>query len=273
MAAAHSQSDNFDFEGEMKSLANQAQAKTSSNGPSRSDRHDMLLAVGQLIRPLALELEALKRTNADQSTMLTALGKIINHPPANPNSAALETISQQMQRLNSVESANSKLFDALHAELKGYKDNFLFDALQKPFIRDLVSLFDDLSSMHEQITRRLAEPGRDRSPDSEFLRTIAGNAENQVHHMIEVFLRMDVTLARTAPGAPIDKKAHRIMSFEPAPSEDEDGVVARSLRPGFFWRERPIRAEEVVARRWKAPATPAASPAYAETVLIPPDAA
>ncbi len=102
-------------------------------------------------------MEGLKRTNAEQSAMLAALGKIINHPPAPPQSAALETISQQMQRLNSVESANAKLFDALHAELKGYKDNFLFDALQKPFIRDLVSLFDDLSAMHEQIVKRLAD--------------------------------------------------------------------------------------------------------------------
>ena len=160
-----------------------------------------------------------------------------------------------MQRLNSVESANSKLFDALHAELKGYKDNFLFDALQKPFIRDLVSLFDDLSAMHDQIVKRLADSDG-RNADKEFLRTLAGNAENQVHHMIEVFLRMDVILSKTAAGAPVDKKAHRIVSFEPATSEDEDGLVARSMRPGFFWRERPIRAEEIVARRWKAPARP-----------------
>lgn len=274
MPDARAQPDDFDFEGEMKSLAHQAQAKPSSNGPSRADRHETLLAVGQLIRPLALELEALKRTNAEQSAMLNALGKMLHHPPASPHSAALESISQQMQRLNSVESANSKLFDALHAELKGYKDNFLFDALQKPFVRDLVSLFDDLSAMHDQIIKRLAEPDG-RGADQEFLRTLAGNAENQVHHMIEVFLRMDVILSKTAAGAPVDKKAHRIVSFDPAASEDEDGLVARSMRPGFFWRERVIRPEEIVARRWKAPATPApaAGPAYAETVLIPPEAA
>ena len=274
MPDARAQPDDFDFEGEMKSLASQAQAKPSSNGSSRADRHEMLLAVGQLIRPLALELESLKRSNTEQSTMLVALGKIINHPPASPQSAALETISQQMQRLNSVESANSKLFDALHAELKGYKDNFLFDALQKPFIRDLVSLFDDLSAMHDQIVKRLTESGKGNA-DADFLRTLAGNAENQVHHMIEVFLRMDVILSKTAVGAPVDKKTHRVVSFEPAASQDEDGVVARSMRPGFFWRDRPIRAEEIVARRWKAPVEPApgTDPAHAETVLISPKAA
>ena len=153
MPDARPQPDDFDFDGEMKSLAHQAQAKSSSNGSSRADRSETLLAIGQLIRPIAMELETLKRTNSEQTTMLVALGKIINTQPA---ASTMETISQQMQRLNSVESANSKLFDAMHAELKSYKDNFLFDTLQKPFIRDLVSLFDDLSSMHEQIAKRLA---------------------------------------------------------------------------------------------------------------------
>ena len=272
MPDARPKPDDFDFEGEMKNLASQAQARTSSSGiPARSERSETLIALGQMIKPLAVELESLKRANSDQTALLNAFGKIINAQPA--AATALETISQQMQRLNSVESANSKLFDALHAELKGYKDNFLFDTLQKPFIRDLVSLFDDLSAMHEQMVRRLADSAADKdSPDRTFLKNIAGNAENQVHHMIEVFLRMDVTLSKTAVGAPVDKKLHRIMSFEPAAHADDDGLVARSLRPGFFWRERAIRPEEIVARRWTAPAASDANPAFAETVLIPPAA-
>ncbi len=74
--------------------------------------------------------------------------------------------------------------------------------------------------MHEQTVKRLAD-----TPIADGLRggprvsqTLAGNAENQVHHMIEVFLRMDVTLSQTSPGAPVDKKLHRIVSFEPAAS-------------------------------------------------------
>ncbi len=270
-----SQPYDVDFDGEMKTLADQAQAKSSPNGPPRSDRSETLLALGQLIRPLAQEIEAVRRINTDQTTLLTALGKLLNAPPIAP---ALENISQQMGRLNSVETANSKLFDALHAELKGYKDNFLFDALQKPFIRDLVSLFDDLSSLHEQAVKRLAETADAKGGNPEdraFLETLAGNMENQVHHMTEVFLRLDVTLSKTSPNEPVDKKVHRILSFEPAASAAEDGLVVRSVKPGFFWRgDRVVRAEEIIARRWTAPAPAAdpatANPALVETVLIPP---
>ena len=46
---------------------------------------------------------------------------------------------------------NQQLFDALHQELKGYRDGFLLEVLQKPLVRDLVCLFDDLSEIRRQI--------------------------------------------------------------------------------------------------------------------------
>lgn len=281
--------DDFDFAGEMKNLSSQAEAKAS--GAVRMDRNDLLLALGQMLRPLAFELESVKRHNAEMTTALTALGKSVNAPTAAPASQAIDNISQQLQRIGSVESANQKLFDALHAELKGYKDNFLFDALQKPFIRDLVSLFDDFTAVHEQTTGRLeklrataavtektgkggdkkreaASPGAEES-ELAFLQNLAGNVENQLHHMIEVFLRMDVELSRTTTGAPIDKKTHRIVGFEPAAVAEDDGLVARSIKPGFSWRERAIRPEEIIARRWK-PAPPPDAPTPPATTLAPP---
>ncbi len=282
MADDRSPRENLDFADEMQSLAREAQARSAGGGgggSSRTDRAELLQAVGQLVRPLAQEIENIKRGNSEMSLMLTALGKAINAQQATP--LALEGISQQLQRFGSVENANQKLFDAMHGELKGYKDNFLFDALQKPFIRDLVSLFDDFSSVHDALETRLralraATPGG--SDEITFLQAQAGNVENQLHHMIEVFLRMEVELSKTPAGAPVDKRTHRTMSFEPAATEAEDGLVARSIRPGFTWRERAIRAEEIVAKRWKpapaAEATPAAeqAPAAAKSVATPPAA-
>ena len=217
----------IDFEGEMKARANQAGAKNApaANGTARIDRAELTQVIGNLIRPLAEELEALKRGPMhEHSVMLAALGKAINAQHAAPQAPdalarefkRLESIETEIRRLGSVESANSKLFDALHAELKTYKDNFLFDSLQRPYIRDLVSLFDDLSDLHAQTERRLEEHPAEDGEDAAFLRTLAGNLENQIAHMVEVFLRMDVVLSRTPVGAPLDKKTHRTVSFEPA---------------------------------------------------------
>lgn len=266
----------LNFAGEMQNLAREAQARSGgASGGNPRDRVELLQAVGQLVRPLAQEIENIKRSNSEMALMLTALGKSINTQQSTP--AALENLAQQLQRLGTVESANQKLFDAMHGELKGYKDNFLFDALQKPFIRDLVSLFDDFSAVHEQLDgrlRALQTEHPDGNDEIAFLQAQAGNVENQVHHMIEVFLRMEVELTRTPVGAPVDKRTHRTMGFEPAATEAEDGLVARSVKPGFTWRERVIRPEEIVARRWKAPAPaadgPAANPSKASP--LPPTA-
>ena len=61
-----------------------------------------------------------------------------------------------MSAIRESETVNQKLFDSLHEELISYRDNFVRDSLQKPFIRDLLVLFDDLSSAG----RAIREGGR-----------------------------------------------------------------------------------------------------------------
>jgi molecular chaperone GrpE (heat shock protein) len=257
-------SEEINFADEMQQLAHQAsQPKQNRAGDARlpvslskADKNELLVGFGEMVRPLAVDLEGIRRAGTDHNMLLTALGKTLTAHRTIPQS--LETLAQQMQRLQTVESANQKLFDALHAELKGYKDNFLFDALQKPFIRDLVQLFDDLSSLHTQTEERLTAvryAGGDIA-EQNFLFQQAGNLENQVHHLLEIFLRMEVTVAQSPQGAAIDKKLHRAVSIVAAASVGEDSTVARSVRPGFIWRERVVRPEDVVMRRWTAPIEP-----------------
>ncbi len=268
----------IDFEGEMRSLSSQVGKKTTlvgnGLGPARSDRAELTEILGQMIRPLAVELEELKKGPLhEHNVMLAALAKSLSqHVAPGPlenigkDLARLGSIEKELGRLGSVETANSKLFDALHAELKTYKDNFLFDSLQRPYIRDLVSLFDDLSELYVQTNKRAADlaarnNGQD-TDESTHLRTLAGNLENHVAHMAEVFQRMDVVISYTAAGAPLDKKTHRTVAFEPAARPEDDALVARSIKPGFVWRERVVRPEDVVVRRWTPPA--AEKPASAQ---------
>jgi molecular chaperone GrpE (heat shock protein) len=281
-----SEIEDLDFAGEMSHLAQEAQLKAPPPAP-RFDRRELMLGLGQMVRPLAIELENIKRATVDNGVLLAILGKAAKAPPAPQGpqvspaeSDALERIGQQIQRLGQVETANQKLFDALHAELKGYKDNFLFDALQRPFIRDLVAIFDDFSAVHVQISERLAsvEPAQNSGPaharnsrgkdpaaevpaaaqtEAEFLRSLAGNVDNQVHHLLELFLRLEVVLSQSPPGTALDKKMHRTVAFEQAERADDDAQVVRSLKPGFTWRERMIRPEEVVVYRWTGEPPPA----------------
>src|SRR3954447_2399479 len=49
-------------------------------------------------------------------------------------------IDEQLSSIRNTESVNQQLFDSLHSELLKYRDNFLHESLQKPFIHDLVYL-------------------------------------------------------------------------------------------------------------------------------------
>ena len=68
------------------------------------------------------------------------------------------------RRIRESETVNQRLFDSLHEELINYRDNFVRDSLQKPFIRDLLVLFDDLSTLAGQFEdggERRREPPRE----------------------------------------------------------------------------------------------------------------
>lgn len=248
----------IDFDDEMKHLSSQYETPVAAPrhpAPApKSDRTDLLLGLGEMIRPLALELDSIKRAGSDNSRLITALHKSFSEQKAVPHS--LETMAAEMQRMGKVESANQKMFDTLHGELKTYKDNFLFDALQKPFIRDLVSLFDDFTAVHLQTGERLNAVRESPAPADElaFLERIYGNLDNNLHHILEVFQRMDVSIIITPAGVPMDKKTHRAVSVAPADGPADDSLVERSVRPGFFWHERMVRPEDVIVRRWNPPA-------------------
>ncbi len=69
----------------------------------------------------------------------------------NELSLQFKRIEEQLAAIRSTESVNQRLFDSLHDELLKYRDNFVHESLQKPFIHDLVHLFDDLTSLVSQL--------------------------------------------------------------------------------------------------------------------------
>ncbi len=143
------------------------------------------------------------------------------------------------------ESSSRKLFDALHHELQAYKDDFLFDALQKPVIRDLISLLDDLEQSKEQLQQTAEQ-----LEHSEPLNIAVSNAENATHHLIEILQRLDVTRREPSEGL-FDKRLHKAVSTVPTDDASLDGTIKSSLRPGYTWRnDRTLRPEEVTIFRF-----------------------
>jgi molecular chaperone GrpE (heat shock protein) len=152
-------------------------------------------------------------------------------------------IDKQLASIRNTESVNQKLFDSLHAELLKYRDNFLHESLQKPFIHDLVYLYDHLNGLCEQLSSAAQEKGK-RSRVSQW----RDNLENAIHSLVEILHRFDVR--EIEPREHVDRAFHRVLNFEPADFPEEDGTIVMRVKRGFVWRGKLIRPEEVIAKRF-----------------------
>jgi molecular chaperone GrpE (heat shock protein) len=153
-------------------------------------------------------------------------------------------IEEQLAAIRNSESVNQRLFDSLHDELLRYRDNFVHESLQKPFIHDLVHLFDDLTSLAGQLQSSGAE-AKKRSHLGQW----RDNLENAIHSLVEILHRFDVREIESKER--VDRALHRVVSYELADYQEDDGRIVMRVKRGFVWRDKLIRPEEVIAKRYE----------------------
>lgn len=187
-----------------------------------------------------------ERLHGLENSVLNHLERIAAEMEASRAAAFAEQfkkIDEQLASIRSSESVNQQLFDSLHGELLKYRDNFLHESLQKPFIHDLVYLYDHLNGLCEQLSSAAQEKGK-RSRVSQW----RDNLENAIHSLVEILHRFDVK--EIEPRERVDRACHRVISYEPADFPEEDGTIVMRVKRGFVWREKLIRPEEVIAKRF-----------------------
>lgn len=154
-----------------------------------------------------------------------------------------QKIEEHLAAIRTSESVNQRLFDSLHEELLRYRDNFLRDSLQKPFVRDLIVLFDDLSTLAQQLGAAAAEKKRDR------LAHWRDNLDNAIHALVEILHRLEVSEVESKDF--VDLAIHKVVNFEPCEFPEENGRIIMRIKRGFIWRGNVLRPEEVIAKRFQ----------------------
>ncbi|MGI9088717.1 MAG: nucleotide exchange factor GrpE [Chthoniobacterales bacterium] len=164
--------------------------------------------------------------------------------PAENTGEQLQRMDQHLITLCKTESVNQRLFNSLHEELKSYRDNFLRESLQKPFIRDLVILLDDLTSLASQMETARTVSEKKKGAVTQW----SDNLQNAIHALVEVLHRMEVN--EIEPMEKVDRRFHRVVSYEPADFAEDDGRIVMRVKRGFIWHDQVLRPEEVVAKRF-----------------------
>jgi molecular chaperone GrpE (heat shock protein) len=180
-----------------------------------------------------------------EKTLTERLDKFASEISAGPVELTQQfaRVEDQLAAIYSTESVNQQLFDSLHAELLKYRDNFLHESLQKPFIHDLVLLYDDLNALAEQLRSAAQEKNGKRHVGQ-----WRDNLENAIHSLVEILHRFEVH--EIEPKERVDRSLHKVINFEPADYAEEDGCIVMRVKRGFVWRGKLVRPEEVIAKRF-----------------------
>jgi molecular chaperone GrpE (heat shock protein) len=241
-----------DFSAQLQALVIEAEQTRDLHSHSKEDakKHITDSDIQRMLKPITSGIEALQRSQAEQLNSLAKLDKIAVASEGVP--IALAEARHAMESRNTVSKA---MFEALHAELKSYKDAFILESVLRPVIRDMISVYDDMSEIHRQLSLTVTTFGdQDLAGEAvslvENTRNAITNLDHNVHFILEVLERLDVLFTPVSTGK-LDKKTQKAMSLEHTDNPDEDQQIVRILKRGFHWKERIIRPEEVVIKKWK----------------------
>ncbi len=245
MSESDANLDSFaEFNAEMQMLTGEAERELrgrEASNPAPEGKQN-----GQILRSIVLQMEELNRSTEKLSARLQRMESAIVTQSELPD--VLVTVKDAIEHKNFL---NQQLFDALHAELRGYRDGLLLEILQKPIILNLISFFDDLEEVSRQASSYAKESCiADEGEIGSRAKTLSTNLENTVVALLEILERMEVSKLEVSIGQHLDKVYHRAVKIESADSSEQDGEIADSHRAGFLWKGRVVRPEEVTVRKF-----------------------
>lgn len=199
------------------------------------------------LETIVLHLDGLRRSTAENTAAISRLEAFTASVEALP-----PLVAGLQERLDKKDMISLRLFDSLHEELKGYKDGFLLEVLHKPLVRDLITLFDDLTGLGRQFDE---EPGPEpaRSREGPFIvgpeQQLGQNLQHIIGSLLELLARIDVVPMERRAGK-LNKQTQRAVATQAARTPDDDRRVIQSVKQGFMWRDRVFRPEEVIIAIW-----------------------
>ncbi len=232
-----------EFASAMQQLSAEAQRPKPAVGPAIGIALDVRQQLAQMTEEFRTMSDRVRKMETRLTEVFGEGGSQVNGNGVFDFAGRFQQLDKQIKGIRDSDSMNQRLFDSLHQEMIKYRDNFLLESLQKPFIRDLLGLFDDLSAISTQLNSE-----RETEAEEPKVTQWRENIENAIHSLLEILHRLEVI--ELEPRERLDRTLHKVVSLEPTENPEEDELIIARLRRGFTWREKVLRPEEVVASRF-----------------------
>lgn len=154
---------------------------------------------------------------------------------------------QRMQRLveevSERESAQEKIFNTLHMELRDYKNDFIYEHL-KPIVRPLLFLYDSLEQFDVEIALYERPQTNERRQGGLSPKVVRENISYFRDQLVEALRICEVTPMETPRGV-FNPRLHKVIDVVPV-DEKQDGYIQRVVRSGWYLNGQLLRSAEVI---------------------------
>ena len=169
------------------------------------------------------------------------------------NLAEVHQTLEGLQELFEKQISNNQCqFDALHKEMVGYKEEFIFKFLE-PVIRDLLPVYDSFVALESQLRDILNAQEEVRSGN---LTDFQQHLENVRLQLVEALRRQHVLPYQNPESRKkLDEELHKTVDAIEVDTAEKHLEIATVHKSGFYWRGKVFRPAEVTVYRYNRPKT------------------
>lgn len=155
----------------------------------------------------------------------------------------MERMYRLVQTVSERESAQEKIFNTLHAELRDYKNDFIYEHL-KPVVRPLLFLYDSLEQFDAEIALYERPNSGERRQSGLSPSLVRENISFFRDQLVEALRICEVTPMETPKGA-FNPRLHKVIDVVPVDAK-QDGLIQRVVRGGWYLNGQLLRSAEVI---------------------------
>ena len=155
----------------------------------------------------------------------------------------LQRMYRLVEEVSDRESAQEKVFNTLHAELRDYKNDFIYEHL-KPVIRPLLFLYDSLEQFDAEIALYERPSKGERRQTGLSPQLVRENISFFRDQLIES-LRICEVIPMEMPKGAFNPRVHKVIDVVPVEAK-QDGMIQRVVRGGWYLNGQLFRSAEVI---------------------------
>jgi molecular chaperone GrpE len=158
------------------------------------------------------------------------------------NNSVLTEIKTAVQARSEYDAAKEKAFDKLYEDMRQQREiPNLLDRNVKPLLTDLLLLYDNMKNFATYLINQKATKNINIYEKFKYI----------IDDLLEALYRQEVVLIENNGSEKFNSKIQKATKIEIATTQEEDFTIVNVTREGFLWRDKVLRPQEVVMRRFE----------------------